>query len=178
MNNGKISTRYARALLYSAKEKHSEDKVYIDICLLNKAFFDFPELKHAISSPTITDEDKMKLLTTAVGKDANAETLLFIKFIIQKKREDYMPFIGLMYERLYNEEKRIVLSTVTTAVEIPKETASAITSYISKLRNATVELRTKTDSSIIGGFILDIEDNRMDASIKGQLSKFYKYAGH
>lgn len=120
----------------------------------------------------------MKLLTTAVGKDANAETLLFIKFIIQKKREDYMPFIGLMYERLYHEEKRIVLSTVTTAVEIPKETASAITSYISKLRNATVELRTKTDSSIIGGFILDIEDNRMDASIKGQLSKLYKYAGH
>ena len=37
--------------------------------------------------------------------------------------------------------------------------------------NCDVELHLKVDPSLIGGFILDIEHNRMDASVKGRLEK-------
>jgi F0F1-type ATP synthase delta subunit len=41
-----------------------------------------------------------------------------------------------------------------------------------------VELRTEINPDIIGGYIIDIDNNRLDASISGQLSKLNKYAGH
>lgn len=179
MNDGLIAIRYARALYSSAKDKHKEDEVYKGICAINIAFEQVPELKHALASPTIGDKEKAQLLLTSAGQKPAKELKDFIVFIINKKRESYMGSIARMYEQLYRKDKNIVVSTVTTAMEIKDKSLSHIEEFVEKTCNAKqVELRTKIDPSIVGGYILDIEGKRMDASIKGQLSKLYKYAGH
>ncbi len=179
MNNGLIAIRYARALYSSAKDKHKEDAVYSGICAVSSAFEQVPELASALRSPTIDDNDKVKLLVSAAGEKPAKELKDFIVFVVNKKRESYMGSIARMYEQLYRSDKNIVISTVTTASEVDKKTLERIRKYIEQICNAQkVELHTKQDPSIIGGFILDVDSMRMDASIKGQLSKLYKYAGH
>ncbi|MBQ1651084.1 MAG: F0F1 ATP synthase subunit delta [Paludibacteraceae bacterium] len=180
MNSGKISTRYARALLMSAKEKKTEDLVYAEFSAMGMAFDQYPEIEAALASPTITDSEKKDLLiSVAGGKKASPDVLNFINFVIDEKREEYMPSIVRMYEQIYRKEKNIVISTLTSASELSKESFEAIKKYISKLSGSNnIEVRQKIDSGIIGGFILDIESNRMDASIKGQLSNLEYYARH
>lgn len=179
MNDGLIAIRYARALYSSAKGKGKEDAVYKGICTMTTAFETVPGLKHALSSPTINDKDKISLLTKAAGDKPSKELESFIVFVVNKKRESYMGSIARMYEQLYRKDKNIVVSTVTTASDIKDKSLSRIEKFVEKICDAgKVELRTKTDPSIVGGFILDVEGKRMDASIKGQLSKLYKYAGH
>lgn len=178
MNNGKISIRYARALLMSAKEKKAEKTVYGEMIALGKVFDEMPQIKTAIASPTVTPEEKQDLMLSAIGKPS-AETSAFIKFVIAEKREEYMPAIARMYEKLYREENKIVISNLTSATELSKEALDAIKNYISELSGSkNVEIRTSVDSSLIGGFVLDIEDTRLDASIKEQLKKLEYYAGH
>lgn len=178
MNNGKIAIRYARALMMSAGESKSQDTVYKEICMLNRSLEQFPQLEHALSTPTISDEEKLKLLKVATGSKPCKETENFLTFVIRKNRDEYIPSIARMYEKLYRESKGMVVSTITSAIELPAPTLKAISKYIENTKHKKVELRTETNESLIGGFVLDVEDQRMDASIKGQLSKLYKYAGH
>lgn len=177
MNNGKISTRYAKALLSSAKEKKIEDTIYKEICILNQLFDAHPELSQLLANPTVTSAEKIVLLQELIGK-RSPELADFVAFVVKQKRENYLHLITLMFEVIYRKEKNMLISTVTSAIEMPKGTLKKITASIEKTNKAKVELRTEVDPELIGGYILDIENSRLDASVKGQLSKLYKHAGH
>ena len=179
MNSGIISTRYARALLMSAKENKSADKVYAEMAAMGVAFGAYPEIKAMLSSPTVTPSEKCELLMAVAGSKASKETQNFISFVVNEGREDYMPAIARMYEQIYRKENNIVISTLTSAAELPESSVESMKKFIAKLSGSkNVEVRTTIDSSIIGGFLLDIDSSRLDASIKGQLNQLKYYAGH
>ena len=178
MNNGKISIRYAKALLSSAKEAKVEDKVYSDMITLEGAFAQINLLKQAMANPTLTKEEKIKLINTIFNNKANKLTQGFINLVIENGREDYFYRIALSFQELYRKDKNIVVTHLTTAIELDEPIIKKIVSSIEKQENSKVELRTEINPDIIGGYIIDVENKRMDASIIRQLSKLYKYAGH
>jgi F-type H+-transporting ATPase subunit delta len=59
---------------------------------------------------------------------------------------------------------------VTTATQLPEETYDKIKAFVKQTFDADAELDVHIDPSLIGGFILDIENSRMDASVVGQLN--------
>ncbi|MCQ2336792.1 MAG: ATP synthase F1 subunit delta [Paludibacteraceae bacterium] len=179
MNNGKISIRYARALLLSAKEKKVADKVYSEMCAIEEAFDKFSDIKTNLASPTITAAEKQDLLLSTLANKASKETEAFIKFVIAQKRIDYMPMIARMYGKLYREDCNIVIGNIVSASALSDEAVASIKKYIAKLSGSkNIELHSAQDKTLVGGFVLDIDNYRLDASIKGQLNKLEYYAGH
>ena len=77
-----------------------------------------------------------------------------------------------------SKTKNTVITNLTSAVQLPTDLQNKIVAWIEKNRGVKVELRTEINPDIIGGYIIDIDNNRLDASISGQLSKLNKYAGH
>ena len=59
---------------------------------------------------------------------------------------------------------------VTTATELSEATYDKIKNFVKKTFDADAEMEVRIDPSLIGGFILDIENTRMDASVAGQLN--------
>ena len=178
MNNGKISIRYAKALLSSAKEAKVEEKVYSEMVALESAFSQIDLLKQAMSNPTLTKEEKIKLLNSIFNNKTSNLTKSFISLVVDHGREDYFYRIALSYQDLYRKDKNIVVTHLTTAVETDDKIKKQIIKSVEVSENSKVELRTEINPDIIGGYILDIEGKRLDASIIRQLSKLYKYAGH
>ncbi|MBR2492920.1 MAG: F0F1 ATP synthase subunit delta [Paludibacteraceae bacterium] len=178
MNNGKISIRYAKALLSSAKEAKVEEKVYSEMVALESAFSQIDLLKQAMSNPTLTKEEKIKLLNSIFNNKTSNLTKSFISLVVDHGREDYFYRIALSYQDLYRKDKNIVVTHLTTAVETDDKITKQIIKSVEVSENSKVELRTEINPDIIGGYILDIEGKRLDASIIRQLSKLYKYAGH
>lgn len=178
MNNGKISIRYAKALLSSAKEAKVEEKVYSEMVTLESAFSQIDLLKQAMSNPTLTKEEKIKLLNSIFNNKTSNLTKSFISLVVDHGREDYFYRIALSYQDLYRKDKNIVVTHLTTAVEADDKIKKQIIKSVEVSENSKVELRTEINPDIIGGYILDIEGKRLDASIIRQLSKLYKYAGH
>ncbi len=178
MNNGKISIRYAKALLSSAKEAKVEDKVYSEMIILDSAFAQIKLLKQAMTNPTLTKEEKNKLLNSIFNNKASKLTQGFIALVLENGREEYFYRIALSFQELYRKDKNIVVTHLTTAMELDEPIKKKIVSSIEQEKNSKVELRTEIKPEIIGGYILDIEGKRIDASIIRQLSKLYKYAGH
>jgi F-type H+-transporting ATPase subunit delta len=68
----------------------------------------------------------------------------------------------------------ITESFLTTAIKVDAEVKKQIIDLISKVFKTKVKLEEKIDSEIIGGFILRIDDNYIDASIKSKLRNIRK----
>jgi F-type H+-transporting ATPase subunit delta len=178
MNNGKISIRYAKALLSSAKEAKVEEQVYSEMTTLESAFAQIQLLKQAMTNPTLTKEEKIKLLNSVFNNKASKLTQGFIALVVENGREDYFHRIALSFQELYRKDKNIVVTHLTTAIELDEPLKKKIINSVEEQENSKVELRTEVNPDIIGGYILDIDGKRLDASIIRQLSKLYKYAGH
>ena len=170
MDNGKISVRYARTLLQYANEQHCETEVYEGLTRLTnsigKALNQFNEV---LSNPLVGDDKKYELLLTAIGDPVHPCLNEFLKFLTEKKRENKIFTIALKYQEMYRLEKNLLKANVTTAMELEETTLENIKQFVETNFHCKAEMHVKVNPSLIGGFILDIENDRFDASIKGRL---------
>lgn len=171
MNTGVISVRYARALLKSAINGHQEDQVYADMQLLAKSYLEVPQLRHTIDNPMLSKERKEMLLVTACGGEhTSALTRSFVQLVLREDREGVLQFIANSYITLYRNEKSIISGRLTTAVAVAPETEQKMRQMVQGQTKGTVEFETVVSPDIIGGFILEYDTYRMDASIKTRLN--------
>ena len=150
MEVGILSMRYAKAIIEYAQEKGLEDRLYQEFLTLSHSFCEQP-----------ADGD---------GKSTR-EFVRFITLVLRNRREGYLQFISLMYLDLYRKLKHIGVGKLITAVPVNKETENRIRSAAEHILHAQMELETVIDPSIEGGFIFDVNDYRLDASVATQLKR-------
>ncbi|MBR2231003.1 MAG: F0F1 ATP synthase subunit delta [Prevotella sp.] len=174
MDIGVISVRYARALLKSAVQTKCDDQVYSDMATLAKSFVDVPQLRTTINNPTISQESKRQLLVTACGPSATTLTKRFVDLVLKEGRESFMVFIASSYITLYRKQKNIIHGRLITATTVSPETEQKMRSIVESKTQGTVEFLTEVNPDIIGGFILEYDTYRMDASVQSQLRNILK----
>ena len=174
MNTGKISTRYAKALFEYALDRKQEDQLYEEMKMLSNSFISHPKLNKAIKNPTISTVEKQKLIITAAGIQVCDVFKSFLHLISKNRRETFCQFIALQYQDLYRKEKKIVTGKLISTQAISSEAQKKLKAIIAENTNKQVDFATQLDSSLIGGFILDVESMRLDASISYQLKQIKK----
>lgn len=173
MDIGTISVRYAKALISYAVEKGTETTVYKEIYRLSKSYAKFPKLREALESPILPFDEKLKLISIAAnGENQSSDTFLrFIRLVLKERREIYLQFMSMSYIDLYRKYKHIAVGTLITAVPVDKQTEERIRNTAAAAVHARMELNTIVDPAIEGGFVFDINDYRLDASIVTQLKR-------
>lgn len=170
MEIGVISVRYARALLKGATDAHLEDDVYRDMQTLAASFGAVPQLRQTIDNPMLQKDSKLSLLTTAAGEAPSDLTKAFLGMVLDNGREDIMQFMANSYITLYRKQKNIIRGKLTTAARVQPATEQKMRRMVTGRTNGTVEFETEVDPDIIGGFILEYDTYRMDASVKSRLA--------
>ena len=171
MDNGKISVRYARALFQIAQQQNCEDAIYNGLMhFAHNYLLAIGQYNEVLADPIVADDEKVKLLEMTVGEPLHDTLRQFIAFVADQKREDKMFLIAMKYMEMYRAKHNILSTQVTTATELPEATYDRIKAFVKETLNAEAELDITVDPSLIGGFILDIENTRMDASVAGQLN--------
>ena len=171
MNEGMISKRYAKALLLFAKDNNSEDAVYSEMKLLASVFLHEPKLRMVMDNPVLNVEDKQSLIKTAVGGKTSKELIRFIELVLKNKREKYLQNIALSYIDLYCEIKGINTGKLVTATPVDASVAEKMKGLLQKIKPGTLDFETSVDPDLEGGFVLYIDDYRLDASVKTQLKR-------
>ena len=173
MEVGVLSMRYAKAMIEYAQEKGVEDRLYNEFFTLSHSFRVQPGLREVLDNPVVSVKDKLALICTAAdgNGESSREFVRFITLVLRNRREGYLQFISLMYLDLYRKLKHIGVGKLITAVPVDKETENRIRSAAAHILHAQMELDTVIDPSIEGGFIFDINDYRLDASIATQLKR-------
>ena len=171
MDIGVISVRYARALLKSATEAKLEGQVYNDMQLLAKSYLDVPILRHTIDNPMLAKEKKQMLLETAIGgAQASALSKAFITLVLKEQRENMIQFMANSYVTLYRQQKNIILGKLTTATGVSSAIEQKMRQMVESKTQGVVEFETQVDPEILGGFVLEYDTYRMDASVKSKLN--------
>lgn len=173
MNNSKISVRYSRALFESALEKKMLDKVYNDMIFISEVCV-LPDMKELLTSPIIVPSKKTAILHKVIGNNIQSITLSLIDLLVQNGRESFLPAVARVFIHQTKEYNGITESVLTTAVKVNDKIKKEITELISGIFKTRVDLKEIVDKDIIGGFILRIEDNYIDASVKNKLRKIEK----
>jgi F-type H+-transporting ATPase subunit delta len=173
MNDSKISVRYSRAIFQSALEKKTLDKIYQDMVFISE-ICKMPEIKDFLHSPIIFPSKKEAIFHIILGDNVEKLTLSLIDLIVKNGRESFIPAITRNFIHATKKYKGITDSVLTTAVKVDDNIRNQITLLISDVFKTKVDLKENIDNEIIGGFILQIDDNYIDASIKNKLRKIKK----
>ena len=170
MDIGVISVRYARALLKSATDAKIEADVYKEMQTLAKTYSEVPQLRQTIDNPMLSKDTKQALLLTAVGDSPCEMTKAFISLVLKEDSENVMQFIANSYVTLYRQQKNVIRGRLITAAAVSPATEQKMRQMVESKTNGTVEFETEVNPDIIGGFILEYDTYRMDASVKSKLN--------
>ena len=74
------------------------------------------------------------------------------------------------YITLYRQQKNVIRGRLITATAVSPETEQKMRQMVESRTQGTVEFESEVNPDIIGGFILEYDTYRMDASVKSQLN--------
>ena len=172
MDSGLIPYRYAKALYKYSLEKGDTKALYELVKEVIKSFETNPDIQKVLSNPYIKANDKEKLLLTAAGSHKDDDYVRFIKLILDHKRVDYAYQMMLAFRDIYRKENHISQAHITTATALDKDLMHKLRSIVTNsFKGTTLEFSESVNPDLIGGFIIDVDSVRMDASISSELEQ-------
>ncbi|MDD3078431.1 MAG: F0F1 ATP synthase subunit delta [Paludibacter sp.] len=174
MNNGLVSARYASALFEFAENDKKQTEVYEQVKKIAVVLQANKPLKQVLSNPVAADTVKKKLLTEIVEGGLSAEMNRFFDMLLQKRRIDNLLFIMLKYIDLYRERNSINHGKLTTAFSLDAKIEKKLTTVLGTKIEGKLEIEKEVDPDLLGGFVLEVDNLRWDASLAGQLRKIRK----
>lgn len=166
----KVASRYAQALLDLAVEKNSLEKVNADMVNLSEVCSDSKDLTGVLKSPVISPFKKVEILQSIFGKQMTEMSLAFMSLIVKNSRANILPEIAESFIALTKKHNHILDVYLTSAAVLDGSVKEVILKKIQAKHSGTVNLIEKIDPSLIGGFVVRMEDEQLDASIANQLT--------
>ena len=145
MNTGIISSRYATALLRLVDETGNGEAVYEQV------------------SRILADPD-------SIPAELEPELAKLVTLLVRNNRMEHARFILHRFIELYDKSRGRRHVTLRTAVPAP-EMESKIEQMLKERLGGEILLDSEVDPSLIGGFVLTVDDKRLDASVSTQLKE-------
>lgn len=191
MNTGIIATRYATALLKLVEETGSGELVVAQVQVIEKALDEVPDFRRAVDDPAVAAVQKISLFEASL-KDSMAQELhKFLELLIRNGRIGDVrlvltTFVTEYYRSRHIKRARLVVADPalldpepTPSDPVPVEGSlrqaqrpaleSRLRDLVEKQTGCRLILKTEVNPSLIGGFVFEVEDTVLDASVSRQL---------
>lgn len=194
MNTGIIATRYATALLKLVEETGSGELVAAQVQVIEKALDEVPDFRRAVDDPAVAPAKKIALFEAALSSVAESvegtslapDLRKFLELLIRNGRIGDVRLIFTTFVTEYYRArhiKRAKLVVADSALLNPEPTPSdrelaeplrptldvRLRDLIEKQTGCKLILKTEVKPSLIGGFVFEVEDTVLDASVSRQL---------
>ena len=161
---------YARSLFEAAKEQNRLEPVLAELGDFVAALDEVPELRNLLTNPQLDPAQRTAALDEILG---GADELIrnFLHLLSEKGRTAQIDEIHRELEDLVAADQKRLTVELTTAYELSEEEAAEITKRIEKSSGRSVDATRKVDSALIGGIILQVGSHRLDASVRGRITR-------
>ena len=171
----KIATPYARALYDFSVEQNIMHQVTADFQNLEVFLAKTPDLTEYLSNPVVSLKQKEAILTKTLKSELNSETFKFLMVLVKRDRINLLPSVILNYLELVYKTASVKMIEVSTAFPFTTLQKLNLIKKLKELTNAReIRLVVTVDSSLIGGFLIKIDSNVLDFTIKNQLESLAK----
>ena len=167
-----LATPYAEALLQVAESRKETDAVAEQAKDLLAVLNSSPELQAALSSPVLEPDAKKAALATLFNDRVTPSVQNLLKLLADRQRLPMLDAVLIRFLELYRELRNITLAKVTSAAELTEEQQAELNKKVQAIAGSkAVEFDLVVDPSLIGGFIVSMGSQVIDASLSGQVRR-------
>ncbi|MEM8604593.1 MAG: ATP synthase F1 subunit delta [Cyanobacteria bacterium P01_H01_bin.121] len=130
------------------------------------------DLQQFLANPLLSGEAKKAVLQQVAGNDVHPLFINFLKLLVDKGRVIFLATVLKQYQALLRQLRKTVLAEVTSAVELSDDQKSRVRDRVTAMTSAEqVELEVSLDPDLLGGVIIKVGSQIVDASLRGQLRR-------
>lgn len=172
MSVTRIATRYAKSLIELAVEQGKLPQVSADVQALASAAQN-RDFHLMLKSPLIGADKKNAAIKAIFGKQMDSLTLAYLQLLVNKGREVYLSDIASEFLTQYKTMQKITTVKITTANPMSEDALNLLKSKIlaSGITHENLDIEIKVNPDLIGGFTLEFDSKRYDASIANKLAE-------
>lgn len=171
MSDYKINTNYAKALFLLASDMQQLDAVMSDMRLVNEVCRENRELGVVFNNPVIPEGKKVAILDDLFASHLSHLSMAFMHFVVKKRRAINLRGISNAYMEMHRNANNVILTDLVTAVEVDEESKAEVTRLVAEYTGKNVELQSRTDDKMLGGFCMRFDNNMYDARIRTKIMK-------
>lgn len=172
MVSGEILKPYAQALMDLAQAQDLTDRFGQDADLVIETLEASQELSQFLSNPLVNPTPKKGALRQLFGEQVHPFMFNFLMLLVDRGRILFVEGICAQYKSLLRELNQTVLAEVTSVIELSDEQQASIRQEVMTMTSAReVELSISLDSDLIGGVVIKVGSQVIDASLRGQLRR-------
>lgn len=165
-----IADVYARALFEVALERGELDLVRDQVAAFDDALSQSADLRTFFFSPQFSTEEKIDGLHRSV-EGALPEVTNFLEALLERSRMPAIHRIRARFDQMWEKERDHLPVRITSAVELDDETANGIGRKIGEQTGKQVQLTRNVDPEIIGGIVVRVGNQILDASVRARLER-------
>ena len=176
MNNNLVASEiaepYAKAILSVGQSNDLVDRFGEDVGFLLGVLDESSELEEFLTNPLINADAKKNVLIQVASETVHPMMLNFLRVLVDRRRILFLRGVCKQYQALLREIRQTVLADVTSAVELNDSQKEGVRNKVVQMTGAQrVELDTRIDRDLIGGVIIKVGSQVIDASLRGQLRR-------
>lgn len=168
-----IAVVYGRSLFEAALDQDKLDVVREQLGQFADALDEDRELQVFFFSPYFATQEKKDGLHRAV-EGAEPIFLNFLELLLENHRMPAIFRIRREYDGLWEKHNRLLPVAVTSAVELDEQTIRNIGDRIAEQTGRTIELSSSVEPDILGGIVVRVGNQVLDASIRNRLETLRK----
>jgi F-type H+-transporting ATPase subunit delta len=175
MSVKKVASRYAKSLIDLAQEQGTlepikDDMEALQLVCANRDFY------MMLKSPLISADRKHRAFSKVIGDRLHKVVDTFFSILLRKGREGYLPEVAEEFMEQYKRIKHVSSVKLTTAGPIDEAVKKEIVAKLLASPNTddNIEIASEVDPTLIGGFVLEFEGKRYDASVAHKLKELSK----
>ncbi len=174
MRDRRVATRYAGALLASAKAEGVLEGVAESYAAVMDVVADKDRLHIFMDSPQVPVQEKKDLLKSVFGGRIEPLLLNFLYLLIDKNRIENFRDIGEEFAALVEDEVGVIRAQVVTAVTLAEDLSAALEAKLASFTGKRVILEKKVDPAVIGGVCVTLKDKVLDGTVRTNLELLRK----
>lgn len=164
-----VSLQYAKALFDLALLNHQENEYYDTLKVVNLAIAANQEFYQIMKHPTITKEERKKIINTMFQDKMANELLYFLNVLIDNDRFDELNNIVESYQYYLDELKMETSATICTKYELSSMEKTTLVHQLENYFHKKLKVDFQLDQQMIGGIIIRVNDQIIDASLLNEL---------
>lgn len=164
-----VTNEYAQALFELAAESGMTEEVSSALESVSAVMRENPEYLDFLSSPNISKSERIAAIEQAFGGKTPEYVVSFLSLMCERERIRSLEECITEYRQLCDAANKISTAEVRSAVELSDGQKAALVEKLEKICGNRVVLDCKTDKTLIGGMVVELDGRIIDGSLKHKL---------
>lgn len=164
-----IARPYAEAVAKLAGEGQSW-KAWSDMLGLAAQVAADPQVAALAGNPAVPAERVAEVIVSVCGSALNSEGANFVRLLAENKRFNALPEIAALFEEIKAAQEGVLEARISTAFELTAEQMAGLVAKLEAKFGQKINVSQEVDAALIGGVVIQVGDEVMDASVRGRLA--------